>query len=204
MVATVTRMHGIIARDGREPMTGDDEERIPPGADLERYVRELAEFVGLDEADATAIRASAPAILKHEAVLTSALYEHFLRFPATARFFLAPDGTPDRTRIDRRKHSLARWLRETAQAALTHDFAYYLLSVGLAHSHREHGPGGKIPPQFMVAAMSLTQTALARIFRDELGDPAAALEAAVAWNKLLLLHLNVLLIGYLLPPRKAS
>jgi hypothetical protein len=25
----------------------------------------------------------------------------------------------------------------------------------------------------------------------------------VAWNKLLLLHLNVLLIGYLLPPRKA-
>jgi len=26
----------------------------------------------------------------------------------------------------------------------------------------------------------------------------------VAWNKLLLLHLNVLLIGYLLPPRKAS
>lgn len=185
-------------------MSAGDEERVPPGADLERYVRELAEFVGLDEADATAIRASAPAILKHEAALTSALYEHFLRFPATARFFLGPDGAPDRTRIDRRKHSLARWLRETAQAAMTHDFAYYLLSVGLAHSHREYGPGGKIPPQFMVAAMSLTQTALARIFRDELGDPAAALEAAVAWNKLLLLHLNVLLIGYLLPPRAKS
>ena len=174
-------------------MSGEDEERVPPGADLERYVRELAEFVGLDEADATAIRASAPA-----------LYEHFLRFPATARFFLGPDGAPDRTRIDRRRHSLARWLRETAEAALTHDFVYYLLSVGLAHSHRDYGPGGKIPPQFMVAAMSLTQTALARIFRDELGDPAAALEAAVAWNKLLLLHLNVLLIGYLLPPRKTA
>jgi hypothetical protein len=196
-------MHGIIARGQEEPMTGGEEERVPPGADLERYVRELAEFVGLDEADATAIRASAPAIIKHEAALTSALYEHFLRFPATARFFLGPDGAPDRPRIGRRKHSLARWLRETAQAALTHDFAYYLLSVGIAHSHRDHGPGGKIPPQFMVAAMSLTQTALARIFRDELGDPAAALEAAVAWNKLLLLHLNVPLIGYLLPPRKA-
>jgi hypothetical protein len=185
-------------------MTGDEEERVPPGADLERYVRELADFVGLDEADASAIRASAPAILKHEAELTGALYEHFLRFPATARFFLGPDGAPDRTRIERRRHSLSRWLRETAQAALTHDFAYYLLSVGLAHSHRDHGPGGKIPPQFMVAAMSLTQTALARIFRDELGDPAAALEAAVAWNKLLLLHLNVLLIGYLLPPPRVK
>jgi len=185
-------------------MTAGDEERVPPGADLERYVRELAEFVGLDEADRAAIRASAPAVLKHEAALTDALYEHFLRFPATARFFLGPDGTPDRARIERRKHSLGRWLRETAEAALTHDFAYYLLSVGLAHSHREHGPGGKIPPQLMVAAMSLTQTALARLVRDELGDGAAALEAAVAWNKLLLLHLNVLLIGYLLPPRKTS
>ena len=60
-------------------MSSGDEERVPPGADLERYVRELAEFVGLDEADAGAIRASAPAILKHEEALTSALYEHFLR-----------------------------------------------------------------------------------------------------------------------------
>ncbi len=180
-------------------MSGD-EERVLPGADLERYVSELAEFVGLDEAAVTAIRASAPAVLAHEAALTSALYEHFLRFPATARFFLGPDGAPDRTRIERRKHSLARWLRESAEAALTHDFAYYLLSIGLAHSHREYGPGGKIPPQFMVAAMSLTQTALASIFRDALGDPERALEASVAWNKLLLLHLNVLLLGYLLPP----
>jgi hypothetical protein len=183
-------------------MSGDDE-RIPPGADLERYLRELAEFVGWSEIDAAAVRASAPAVLKHEGALTSALYEHFLRFPATARFFLAPDGTPDRTRIERRKHSLARWLGETAQAVLSHDFAYYLLSVGLAHSHRDHGPGGKIPPQLMVAAMSLTQTALAGIFRDELGDPEKALAASVAWNKLLLLHLNVLLIGYLLPPAPA-
>lgn len=182
----------------------DHEERTLPGADLERYLTELAEFVGLTEADAAVIRASAPAVLKHETALTSALYEHFLKFPATARFFLGPDGAPDRARIERRRHSLGRWLRETAQAALTHDFAYYLLAVGLSHSHRDYGPGGKIPPQFMVAAMSLTQSALAGIFRDELGDPERALAAAVAWNKLLLLHLNVLLLGYLLPPRPAS
>jgi len=168
---------------------------------MEGYLRELAAFVGLDDADAAAIRASAPAVLAHEEALTTALYEHFLRFPATARFFLGPDGAPDRARIERRKHSLARWLRETAQAALTHEYAYYLLSMGIAHSHRDYGPGGRIPPQFMVAAMSLTQTALAGIFRDELGDPARALAASMAWNKLLLLNLNALLVGYLLPPR---
>ena len=39
----------------------EEEARVPPGADLERYLRELAEFVGLSEADAVVIRESAPA-----------------------------------------------------------------------------------------------------------------------------------------------
>jgi hypothetical protein len=52
----------------------------------------------------------------------------------------------------------------------------------------------------MVGAMSVCQTALAGVFRAELGDGPDALDAAVAWNKLLLVHLNVLLLGYL-PPR---
>jgi len=45
--------------------------------------------------------------------------------------------------------------------------------------------------------MSLAQTALAGIFAAEIPDAPEALEASVAWNKLLLVHLNVLLLGYL-------
>ena len=48
--------------------------------------------------------------------------------------------------------------------------------------------------------MSLTQSALAGILEAELPDPREALHASAAWNKLMLVHLNVLLIGYLLPP----
>ena len=87
---------------------------------------------------------------------------------------------------------------KSAEAALTHDFAYYLLGVGIAHSHREFGPGGKIPSQLMVATMSVAQSALAGILRAEM-PLEAALDASVAWNKLLLIHLNVFLIGYSLP-----
>jgi len=178
------------------------EERLHPGQDMEGYLRGLAAFVGFDDAASAAVRASAPAVLKHEAALTAAVYEHFLKFPTSARFFLGPDGTPDVTRIERRRHSLGRWLRETAEAALTHDFSYYLLGVGISHSHRGHGPGGKIPPDLMVATMSITQSALASVLRAELGSAEAALEAAVAWNKLLLIHLNAFLVPYFLPPRE--
>lgn len=179
------------------------ESRYHPGADMQGFVRELMEFVELGDADVLTIRRTAPAILQHEQALTAALYEHFLKFPATARFFLRDDGAPDQQRLERRKHSLGRWLRETAEAAMTHDFVYHLLAVSLSHSHRVSGPGGKVPPQFMVGAMSIAQTAFARILQAELADLEQAFEATLAWNKLLLVHLNVLLLGYFLPPPRA-
>lgn len=173
-----------------------------PATDMPRFIREQMAFVGLGDEDVALIRRTAPVVLAREAELTGALYEHFLRFPATARFFLDADGAPDTARLERRKHSLGRWLRETAEVAMSHEFSYYLLAIGLSHSHRAHGPGGVVPPHFMVGAMSLVQTALARLFEAELDDPREALAASQAWNKLLLVHLSVLLLGYT-PPRPA-
>jgi hypothetical protein len=170
-----------------------------PGTDMPRFLRDMLEFVDLGEADIEAIRASAPVVLRHAEAVTAALYEHFLKFPRSAEFFLRPDGSVDAERLERRKHSLTRWLRETAAAAVTKEFSYYLLAVGLSHSNRPRGPGGVIPPHLMVGAMSLAQTALANVFAAEL-PPASATAAAGAWNKLLLVHLSVLLLGYL-PPR---
>ena len=175
-------------------------ERVPPGADMLGFVTEQMAFVGLGDEDMALIRRTAPLVLAHEEALTSALYDHLLAFPATARFFVKEDGSPDRDRIERRKHSLARWLRETAEIATREGAAYYVLGVALSHSHRGQRPGGQIPAQFMVGAMSLTQSALAGILEAELADPREALHASAAWNKLMLVHLNVLLIGYMLPP----
>ena len=170
-----------------------------PATDMPRFVREQMAFVGLGEDDVGAIRKSAPVVLAHEAELTAALYEHFLRFPESAKFFLGADGAPDLARIERRKHSLGRWLRETAEVATSQEFSYYLLAVGLSHSHRAHGPGGVVPARLVVGAMSLAQSALAQIFAADIPDAGEALAASVAWNKLLLVHLNVLLLGYLPP-----
>jgi len=169
-----------------------------PATDMPRYVRELCDFVGFADADAAIVRASAPVVLEREAELTTALYDHFLKYPESARFFLGADGAPDTARIERRKHSLGRWLHETAKAAVTHESSYYLLAVGLSHSHRATGPGGIVPAHLVVNAISLAQSALAGIFAAAL-PPSRALEASVAWNKLLLVHLNVFLLGYLPP-----
>ena len=180
-----------------------DEAAFLPATDMPRFLGGLLAFVGFEAADAAAVRRTAPLVLAHEAAITAGLYDRFLDFPESARFFLGEDGAPDAARLERRKHSLGRWLRETADAALTREFSYYLLAVGLSHSHRAQGPGGRVPAHLVVGAMSLVQTALSRLFERELGDPAAALEASRAWNKLLLVHLNALLLGYLPADRPA-
>ncbi len=51
----------------------------------------------------------------------------------------------------------------------------------------------------MIGAMSLAQTALGALLEGEL-ERAEAMAASVAWNKLLLVNLSALLLGYL-PPR---
>jgi hypothetical protein len=168
-----------------------------PATDMPRFLREMSAFVGLDEADVALVRETAPLVLAREAELTAALYEHFLRFPFSAKFFLGPDGEPDAERIARRRHSLARWLRQTVEAAVTPESAYALLMMGLSHSHRPQGPGGVVPSHLMVGAMSLVQTALARAFEQELGDPRRALAASAAWNRWLLVQLAALQLGYL-------
>jgi hemoglobin-like flavoprotein len=166
---------------------------------MARFTREMLEFVAFGEPDVAAIRRTAPVVLSHSERITAALYDHFLTFPRSARFFLREDGGVDRDRLERRKHSLGRWLRESAQAAMTEEFSYYLLSVGIAHSHRAQGPGGMIPAHLMIGAMSLTQSTLAAIFDADL-DREQASAAAVAWNKLLFVHLAVMMLSYL-PPR---
>ena len=170
-----------------------------PATDMPRFLREMMEFVDLGEADVAAIRRSAPIVLRDPEALAAALYEHFLKFPRSARFFLREDGQVDAPRIERRKHSLVRWLQETATVATTTEFSQYLLMMGISHSHRDNRPGGSIPVHLMIGTMSLAQTALARAFEAEL-PREEAIAASIAWNKLLLVNLSVLLLSYL-PPR---
>ena len=161
-------------------------------------MQQMADFVGFSEEDLELVRASGPILLNRADELTSAVYDHFLQFPQTARFFLTPEGEIDQTRLDRRKHSLARWLRHSIDFRLDEQFPVFLLAMGVVHSNPslERGYLGSIPARFMIGTMSFAQTAIAATVAEAMADPALALRTSMAWNKLLLLQLDVLLAGY--------
>lgn len=161
-------------------------------------MRQMADFVGITDDDLALVRASGPIVLARADELTSAVYDHFLQFPAAARFFLTPEGEVDQTRLERRKHSLARWLRHSIDFQLDEQFPVFLLAMGVVHSNPslERGYLGSVPARFMIGTMSFAQTAIAAALAEDMRDPVQAMRTSTAWNKVLMLQLDVLLAGY--------
>jgi Protoglobin len=162
-------------------------------------LKEMAQFVGLGDDDLALVQATAPLLLPHADELTSAIYNHFLKFPRARQFFLTNDGEVDQERLARRKHSLTRWLRASGDFKVDEQFPVFLLAIGLVHSHpptnRAHL--GSVPSRYMTGTISFAQTALSQLLLHEMNDPHQAIRASIAWNKLLMVQLDILLAGYI-------
>ena len=163
-------------------------------------MRELADFVGLDQAALDVIQSTKDLVLARGEEITEAVYDHFLQNTESRRFFLSADGGVDEDKLTRRKHSLMRWLRGSIDFRIDEDYPIRVLAMGIVHSHppthRAHL--GSIPSRFMIGSMSFVQTVLADIFMEDIADPREAMLATVAWNKMLMVQLDILLAGYLI------
>lgn len=171
---------------------------MPRIVDWPGRLQEMADFVGLDQVELELIQSTAPIVMQHADSLTATVYDNFLKHPESRKFFLNDKGEVDEDRLDRRKHSLARWLRGSIDFKIDEDYPIRVLATGIVHSHppihRAHL--GSIPSRFMVGSISYIQTVLADLLRREMDDPGQALQASVAWNKLLMVQLDILLAGY--------
>ena len=162
-------------------------------------MREVAGFVGLDQEELEIIQSTRELVLAGGEELTAAVYDHFLKFPETRRFFADEDGAVDEEKLDRRKHSLMRWLRGSIDFKIDEDYPIRLLATGIVHSHPPSHKAhlGSTPSRFMIGTISFVQTAVARLLQEEMDDPAEAQRASVAWNKMLMVQLDILLAGYI-------
>tara|TARA_B100000745_G_scaffold77682_1_gene47155 strand:- start:297 stop:851 length:555 start_codon:yes stop_codon:yes gene_type:complete len=172
---------------------------MPHIVDWPGRLKEMADFVGLGDEDLAVIKETSSVVLDNADDLTAAVYDNFLKFPESRKFFLNENGEVDDVRLDRRKHSLARWLRGSVDFKIDEDYPIRVLATGIVHSHppvhRAHL--GSIPSRFMIGTMSFTQTALADLLHGEIKDHGLAARASAAWNKLMMLQLDILLAGYL-------
>jgi hemoglobin-like flavoprotein len=163
-------------------------------------MKEVADFVGLGQTELDLIQATREVVLERGEELTAAVYDHFLEFPESRRFFADENGHVNDERLTRRKHSLLRWLRGSIDFKIDEDYPIRLLATGIVHSHppshRAHL--GSIPSRYMIGTISYIQTAISEILHRNIADPGEAALASAAWNKMLMVQLDILLAGYVI------
>jgi hemoglobin-like flavoprotein len=160
---------------------------------------EMVDFVGLSEEERQLIKASSPLIMPHAHRLNDVIYDHLLRYPQARKFFVTDNDEPDEKRIEANKQTMISWLRASAAAPSNEGFVRYL--VGISQMHRNipiHRPHlGPVAPRYIIGIISCYQTAIADLLHQQMEDATLASRTSIAWNKWLIVGLELLLAGYL-------
>jgi hypothetical protein len=127
--------------------------------------------------------------------MATGVYEHLLGFPETAVFFQTPDGLRDREHIARRVESLRRWLC-SVDGPLDEDAAARITDIGRAHTARGGDPAVRVRARYLLMTISCVQTAVTSVLAEQLRDTDELAATVAAWNKALMIHLDLFLAAY--------
>jgi hemoglobin-like flavoprotein len=160
---------------------------------------EMRDFVGLSDEDRQLIKASSPMIMQHARRLTDSVYDHFLQYPQTRKFFVTDHDEPDEKRLEANKQTMISWLRASANAPLNEGFVRYLVGTSQMHANIPiHRPClGPVAPRYIIGTISYYQTAIADLLHQQMADTKLASRTSMAWNKWLMAELELLLANYL-------
>ncbi len=160
---------------------------------LDRF-RFLSEFTGFSGEDRKQLAASVEILGPVLPDLLDALYDFLLGYDDTRKRFLGPQGEVDPAYMQVRKEHLTQWVLSTVTADDPKGFADYLNITGRRHTGVAGEPGRVVPPVYMVGLMSFVQTALTgTLFKLLPEEPQRALAMATAWNKMLMIQLEMFL-----------
>ena len=153
------------------------------------------DLVGYTAQDEVRVRATGDLLLPHADVIAGAVYDYLLSHPETAVHFTQADGRPDRDHLMIRTESLAVWLKRAITDPLDEPLSGYLAGIGRAHTRRD-GSAARVHGRYLLATMSFVQTALVGLLDPAIPDRADLLATIAAWNKLLMIHLDLFLAVY--------
>lgn len=160
---------------------------------------EMIRFVGLTQEDRQLIRNSGPLIMKHARHLNDVIYDHLLGYPETRKFFVTDNDEPDEKRIEDNKRTMLSWLRASSAAPTNDGFVRYLAAISQMHVnipiHRPHL--SPVAPRYTIGIIAYYQTAIAELLQQHMADATLATRTSIAWNKWLMVMLELLLAHYL-------
>jgi molybdopterin converting factor small subunit len=154
----------------------------------------LRDFLGLGNEDIQAMLSTVEVLFGRGIELVVGNYEYLLKNHETAAILGWEQGA-DPEHLSERRRFFTVWLARTLGMDLGHDFALYLFRAGQYHAG--HGPRHiHVPEVYVTGAISLVNATFARFLNEELPGALVVPGALAAWNKVLSLHLHMMLLGY--------
>jgi molybdopterin converting factor small subunit len=154
----------------------------------------LRAFLSLGQEDIQAMLATVEALFRRGYELVVGNYEYLLKNHETAAILGWEQGA-DPEHLSERRRFFTVWLARTLGMDLSHDFARYLYRAGQIHA--AHGPRHiHVPEVYVTGAISLVNATFARFLNEEMPGMSVVPAALAGWNKVLSLHLHMMLLGY--------
>lgn len=163
-------------------------------SDPEARLEFLADFCLISGEDWAALDESLPYLAPRLPAMLDNLYNHLLEYDDTRRVFLGSRGDVEPAYIELRKEHMTEWIMRTISIGDRKSFAEYITRTGRRHTGVAGEAHRSVPPRYMVALISYIQTVVLSTLFDVLPDDLATLRrVALAWNKILLVQLEMFL-----------
>lgn len=154
----------------------------------------MRSFLGLDQTDFAAMAETVEPLFKRGHELVVGNYDYLLKHHDTA-VILGWEQGADPVHLAERRRFFTVWLARTLGLDVSDEFARYLFRAGQIHAG--HGPRQThVPELYVTGAISLVNATFARFLAEEMPGAAVVPTALAGWNKLLSLHLHMMLLGY--------
>lgn len=181
----------LIPTNGQKEKVWHLEALAPaPGEEWDR----LRDFLNITGADVQAMVATVEPLFRRGPELVAGNYDYLLQHHETAAI-LGWESGADPEHLEERRRFFTVWLARTLGLDFSHDFAHYLFRAG--QKHAAHGPRQvHVPEIYVTGAISLVNATFARFLHEEMPGKEVVPAALAGWNKVLTLHLHLMLQGY--------
>ncbi|NLF66186.1 MAG: hypothetical protein GX579_16470, partial [Chloroflexi bacterium] len=154
----------------------------------------LRNFLSLGHEDIEAMVQTVEPLFAHGPEVVANTYDYLQQNEETA-VILGWEDEPDPKHLAERRRFFTIWMARLLGFDLSHDLARYLFRAG--QKHAGHGPRQvHVPERYVTGSISLINSAFARILHEEMGGDLVVAPALAGWNKMLTLHLHLMLLGY--------
>jgi hypothetical protein len=158
-----------------------DEERLE--SDHEYRWDHAKEVVGFTDEDRRLIQETEPYLRDEFRRIVEDLYEEFMKYEPTAKFYRNEDGTLDEESYEHRVEGFVLWLERVYDWTENEKYVKYLKDVGEIHTEQLGFDEMVVNPFYMGPTFSILFEEIAAILGDEMNDPAKLAASLTAWQK---------------------